>query len=266
MMYLVETKNMHISFKNKKIIDGLDLKFLQGKITSIIGPNGSGKTTILRAICRNVKLKQGTITLNGRDVFSYSAKAFAREVAFLSQNHECPEDIAVEELVRYGRYAHKSLWKGNTKEDNSAVKWALEMTGMTDFADRSMGTLSGGEKQRAWISMALAQKPKLLVLDEPTTYLDICYQLEVLELIKRLNRDQGITVIMVLHDINQAARFSDEIVIIKNGKVFTSGSPYDVLNTGNLRKVFGVETDINYDSSGGNPVFYPKCIACSCYR
>lgn len=261
MMCLIETKNMHILFKSKKIIDGVDLKFLQGKITSIIGPNGSGKTTILRAICRNIKPSRGTITLNGRDIFSYSAKAFAKEVAFLSQNHECPEDLAVKELVRYGRYAHKSWWRGNTKEDDSAVEWALEMTGMIDFADQSMGTLSGGEKQRTWISMALAQKPRLLILDEPTTYLDICYQLEVLELIKHLNKKEGITVIMVLHDINQAARFSDEIVIIKKGKAFASGSPCDVINIGNLRDVFRVETDINYDSSGGNPIFYPKCIA-----
>ncbi|HBM81721.1 MAG TPA: iron ABC transporter ATP-binding protein [Clostridiaceae bacterium] len=262
-MYLVEVKNMHILLKNKKIIDGINLKFLRGKITSIIGPNGSGKTTILRAICRNIKLSQGTIDLDGKDISSYSTKGFAKKVAFLSQNHECPEDIAVRELVRYGRYAHKSWWRGDTKEDDSVVGWALEMTGMIDFAERSMGTLSGGEKQRAWISMALAQKPELLILDEPTTYLDICYQLEILELIKHLNEKEGITVIMVLHDINQAARFSDEIAIIKKGKVFASGSPFDVINTDNLREVFGVETDITYDSSGGNPVFYPKCIACS---
>ena len=263
MMYLVEAKNIHISFKSKKIINGMDLKFVQGKITSIIGPNGSGKTTILKAICRNIKPSRGTITLNGRDIFSYNAKDFAKEVAFLSQNHECPGDLAVKELASYGRYAHKSWWKGSTEEDDSAVLWALEMTGMIDFADRSMGTLSGGEKQRAWISMALAQKPKLLVLDEPTTYLDICYQLGVLELIRRLNKNEGITVIMVLHDINQAARFSDEITIIKNGRAFASGSPCDVINVSNLREVFGVETDINYDSRGSNPIFYPKRISCS---
>jgi len=262
MMCLIEAANMHILLKGKKIIGGVNLKFIQGKITSIIGPNGSGKTTILRSLCRNIKPSQGIITLNGRDIFSYTAKAFAKEAAFLSQNHECPEDLAVKELVRYGRYAHKPWWKGGTKEDASAVQWALKMTGMIGFADRNMGTLSGGERQRAWISMALAQKPKLLILDEPTTYLDICYQLEILELIKHLNQKEGITVIMVLHDINQASRFSDEIVIIKEGMVFASGSPWDVINTDNLRRVFRVETDINYDGSGSNPIFYPKCVAC----
>ncbi len=258
-MDIIEVKDMDIILGNKKIIDRVDLNIQQGKITSIIGPNGSGKTTILRAICRNIRPGRGTITLDGRDVFSYTSNAFAKKVAFLAQSHECPNDLTVRELVGYGRYAHKSWWKGNTEEDDSAVEWAVEMTGMTDFAEKNMGTLSGGERQRAWIAMALAQKPELLVLDEPTTYLDICYQLELLELIRDLNKNEGITVIMVLHDINQAARFSDEIKIIDKGKVFASGSPCEVVNTANLREVFRVETDIKYD--GGSPVFYPKRVA-----
>mgnify|MGYP000850252149 FL=1 len=259
MMNIIEVKDMDITLGNKKIIDGVNLNITRGRITSIIGPNGSGKTTILRAICRNIRPGRGRISLDGRDVFSYSFNAFAKKVAFLSQIHECPGDLTVKELVSYGRYAHRSWWQRETSEDAHATEWALEMTGMTGFLNKRMGVLSGGEKQRAWISMALAQKPELLVLDEPTTYLDICYQLELLELIRQLNKDEGITVIMVLHDINQAARFSHEIKIINNGKVFSSGSPHDVINVYNLRNVFRVETDISYD--GDSPVFYPKCVA-----
>lgn len=259
-MCLVQVKDLHIIIKGKKILSDINLEISQGKITSIIGPNGSGKSTLLKTLCRSIRPAKGAVNLNGKNIKSMKIKDFAREVAFLTQHHEGPGDITVKELVEYGRYAHREWWKGNNREDVEIVEWALTKTNLTYFSERTVGTLSGGEQQKAWIAMALAQKPKLLILDEPTSYLDICHQLEVLELVKRLNRDEDITVIMVLHDINQAARFSDELIVLKDGKVFTRGKPLEVINTDNLREVFRVETEISYDNSGSKPIFYPKSV------
>ncbi|MCX7841809.1 MAG: ABC transporter ATP-binding protein [Clostridia bacterium] len=258
MMQLIEIKDLHVCIKNKAILSGIDFVLAEGKITSIIGPNGSGKTTLLKSICRIVKPSRGSIALKGVDINKIKTKAFAGDVAFMTQHHECPSDLTVRELVEYGRYARRTWWKGGGREDQEIVDWALAKTGMECFAHRMLVTLSGGERQRAWIAMSLAQKPKLLILDEPTTYLDICHQLEILELIKALNRDEGITVLMVIHDINQAVRFSDELLIIREGKIYASGHACEIINEENLKEVFRVNTHIFYDSETKKPFFYPK--------
>lgn len=257
-MDILKAEGLSISFGNKNIIKQLDLTIKKGKIVTIIGPNGSGKTTLLRALCRNLRLQQGTVFLNGKNIFKMNTKAVARELAIMTQNHSSTGDIIVKDLVKYGRFAHKNFLKSQTEEDEKAVEWALKKTGMEEFSERIVDTLSGGETQRAWLAMALSQKPKVLILDEPTTFLDICYQIEILELVHSLNREEGITIIMVLHDINQAAKYSDEIVVIREGKIYEKGSPLDVVNEKTMKEVFRVRGIITIDEEINKPVFFIK--------
>lgn len=259
-MEIVKACDISVSFKEKNIIKNLDLAINQGKIVTIIGPNGSGKTTLLRTLCRNLKPKVGMVSLNGKDIFKMKTKNVAKDLAIMTQNHGSTGDITVTQLVEYGRFAYSSFLKSKTKEDKEVVQWALEKTGMDKFAHRVVDTLSGGERQRAWIAMALAQKPKVLILDEPTTFLDICYQIEVLELVYSLNREEGITVVMVLHDINFAAKYSDEIVIIKDGGIYAKGIPLEVINETSMKEVFNVKGSITIDESIKKPIFLVKGI------
>ena len=260
MSCLMKAESICYKIRNKNILTDIDLEIHGGKITSIIGPNGSGKTTLLKLLCRNIRASKGSVYLDGKNILHAGNRSFARMIAYLSQQNECPPDLSVKELVEYGRYSHRPWWRGFSKEDTQTVSWALERTGMSYFSERTLVSLSGGERQRAWIAMALAQKPRILLLDEPTTYLDICHQIEVLDLIRKLNIDEKISVVMVLHDINHAARFSDELVIIKNGKLFACGNPFDVINRENLRRAFHVETDVRYDGADRRPVFYPRTV------
>lgn len=252
--------NISISFKEKHIINNLNLNIDKGKIITLIGPNGSGKTTLLRTLCRNLKPNNGTVYLNGNDIFKMKNKNVAKELAIMNQNHGNSGDITVKDLVKYGRFAHKKLFGNKSDEDEKAVNWALKKTGMDKFSQRVVDTLSGGEKQRAWIAMALAQKPKILVLDEPTTFLDICYQIEILDLIYSLNRENHITIVMVLHDINQAAKYSDELVVIKNGQVYDKGNPLEIINETTMKEVFNVKGSVTVDKEVNKPMFIVKGI------
>ena len=182
----------------------------------------------------------------------------ARKMAVLYQSNSTMSDATVRELVQYGRFAHKEWWKGTAEGDNQIVDWALEKTGMRSFEKRKLNTLSGGERQRAWIAMAIAQKPALLLLDEPTTYLDISHQLEIMELVAKLNREEGITIVMVLHDINHAARYSDELIVMKKGRIYKQGEPWSILEGEVLRNVFRVEASVTRDEDTQKPVFYAK--------
>lgn len=261
-MVMLSVDKLSIVFGEKKIIEGLCLAAEQGKILSIIGPNGSGKSTLLKAISRNLKPVAGAVYLDGCDIRKFNSKAFARQLAILHQVARAPADLTVRDLVEYGRFPYQQWWKGKSKEDGRFVDWALEQTGLEKMAMRRVTTLSGGEQQRAWIAMALAQKPRILLLDEPTTYLDICYQFEILELVSRLNREQGITVIMVLHDINYASKYSDCIAILREGQIFAVGHPCEVITTDILRAVFKVEGRILRDSSGGGrPIYIAQGLA-----
>jgi iron complex transport system ATP-binding protein len=257
-MSVLEAKNLSLGFAQKNVIEDLNLCIEKGKILSILGPNGSGKSTLLKALSRNMKPDSGAVYLNGEDIYKINSRSVARQMAVLPQTPQAPGDITVKELVEYGRFPHQNWWQGRTAEDGMLIAWALEQTGMVEMAGRAVSTLSGGERQRAWIAMALAQKPGILLLDEPTTYLDICHQLEVMELLGDLNQKHGITVVMVLHDINHAAKYSDCIIILKKGNIFAMGQPQAVLTAHTLREVFSVEADIWLDAEHGKPVLVAR--------
>jgi iron complex transport system ATP-binding protein len=258
---IMTARGLRVSYGSKEVIRGLDLSVGQGKVTCIIGPNGCGKSTLLMALSRGLRPGGGTVSFMGKDVYAFSQKAFAREAAMLHQEHECPADLTVRELAEHGRFAYSKWWGGASGQDADSVERALRRTGMTEFAGRQVSTLSGGERQKAWISMLLAQDPRLLILDEPTTFLDIAHQLDVLELLSSLCREDGLTVIMVLHDINQAARYADELVIMKDGAVCAAGPPAAVLCPGALRDAFGVEVQTLGGQDGGQP-YYVTVSAC----
>ncbi len=257
----VRVEGLHVKYGDKEILKDINFSVNQGEIVSIIGPNGSGKSTLLKALSRCLKPYKGVIYLDSRDIYSIHTKKVAQKLAILPQVKNVSADVTVENLVSYGRYPHLGFRKRLLKHDKEIVDWAIEKTGLQSLRKRFVATLSGGERQRAWIAMSVAQKPKTLLLDEPTTYLDISYQMEVLELIKELNESLGITVIMVLHDLNHAARYSDSIFVIKNGLLSTQGSPHNVLNCKTLKDVFRVNADIYQDNVNGCPYFIARDIS-----
>lgn len=251
-------KNLSVMIRNQLILSEVSVSIEKGKIYAIIGPNGSGKTTLLRALTRNVKLSTGSVSLFNESIHKMSSKKVARTMAVLTQTHSGMNDVTVKELVSYGRFSHKQWYQGKGKEDDDIIEDCLMKTGLESFSNRKISTLSGGERQRAWIAMALAQKPDLLVLDEPTTFLDIAHQLEILELVSELNKKEGLTILMVLHDINHAARYSDHVFVIKSGKLYKEGSPWEILTQNTLKEVFCVSAIISEDQMSGKPIFYAK--------
>ncbi|MBU5312431.1 ABC transporter ATP-binding protein [Tissierella carlieri] len=253
----METKNLQVKYGDKVVLKDANFKVNNGEIVTIIGPNGSGKTTLIKALSRCIKSHSGDIYLDGKDIYQIPTKKIAREVAILPQVKNVSADVTIENLVSYGRYPHLGFGKRIKKDDRDIIHWAIEKTGLIKLRDRYIATLSGGERQRAWIAMALAQKPKILILDEPTTYLDISYQLEVLELVKELNESLGITVIMVLHDLNQAARYSDNIYVLRDGQICECGKPNNILQTKMLKDVFRIEAHIYQDEINDCPYFIP---------
>lgn len=255
---ILKTKDLKVSYKEKVIIDGIDLELEKGKIYSIIGPNGCGKTTLLKSLTRSIKPTSGKIYLEDQDIHKMKTKEIAKRIGVLSQTSSTMSDITVRELIGYGRYSHKKWWEGNTSDDNKIVDWAIERTNLKDLEHRKINTLSGGERQRAWIAMSIAQKPKMLFLDEPTTYLDISHQLEIMELISSLNKEEKITILMVLHDINHACRYSDELIVLKDKKIYEKGDPWQILEGNVLEDVFRVEAEISKDRDSQKPIFYAK--------
>lgn len=227
--------------KNKSFIENLDVNIEEGKVTTILGPNGSGKSTLLSILCGLNKISHGEVWINNKNIKKLSYKSLAKEIATVHQQNSVPEDITVEELVAYGRTPHKTYYRGNDDEDIKIVQWAIEKTGLESLRDKAVMSMSGGERQRVFIAMALAQKSKVLFLDEPTTYLDIYHQIEILEMIKELNERYGITIIMVLHDINQAIKYSHNIVIMKEGNLIQNGSPDKIINEKTIKDVYKVQ-------------------------
>lgn len=235
-----------INYADKSIIKNVSLQVQDGEIVSIIGPNGTGKSTILKAISKRIAVASGEIMFDHQNLTDMSLKDISKLMCMVSQSNSSPQDMTVEELVGYGRLPYKKWYERLTKEDSDIVQWALEQTHMTHFKDRLVYRLSGGEAQRAWIAMALAQKPRILLLDEPTTYLDIAHQLDVLELVKRLNAELGITVVMVLHDLNHAVQYSDKICVIHKGVVRAKGKPSEIITPQLIEEVYGVEAEIEH--------------------
>ena len=222
--------------------------------TSIIGANGCGKSTILKAVGRILKPKKGVVHLSGQDISKLPTKEIAKKMAILPQTPTAPSGLTVSELVAYGRFPHQKGFGNLTEEDKKIVKWALDATKLSEFEKREVDTLSGGQRQRVWIAMALAQQTDLILLDEPTTYLDLAHQLEVLKLLFELNRSQKCTIVMVLHDLNLAARFSDYIIAIQKGTIIKHGSPEEVMTPEVLRKTFNINADVVIEPKSNRPV------------
>ena len=248
----MEIKDVIVSYDGtRNHLDDVTTSIKQHKITTIIGPNGCGKSTLLNVMSRNNRPSQGNATLENKDLVHYKPKEFARKFAIVYQQNDIPADLTVEKLVAYGRMPHSSLLKKRTEEDEEAITWALQCTNLIEKRTFDLSALSGGERQRVWIAMALAQKSEMLCLDEPTTYLDIYYQLELLELVKQLNEQHGITIVMVLHDINQAIRYSDHIILMKSGQILAEGTPRQVITAKTVKEVYGVNAIFREDDKLG---------------
>jgi iron complex transport system ATP-binding protein len=250
-MFTVDS--ISIRYEQKNVIRNFSFTVKQGEVVSIIGPNGSGKSTLLKAVARHIPYHSGSVEFEGTNLKAMNPKQIARKMCMLSQKNQAPSDMTVIDLIAYGRYPHKKWFEKLNQEDMEIIQWALEKTHLTAYQDRTVASLSGGEAQRAWIAMALAQRPTILLLDEPTTYLDISHQHEVLELIRELNREMGMTVIMVLHDLNQAARYSDNIVVVQAGEKAMYGTPNQVMTTDMIRQVYRMDAEIQYVPSEKKP-------------
>ena len=252
-MNSIATENLAVAYDENVVVDDLDMQIPQGKITAIIGPNGCGKSTVLKAVGRILKPKNGMVYLNGDDIRNLSTKEVAQKMAILPQSPQAPAGLTVGELVAYGRFPHQRGFGKLKPENKKIIQWALEVTKLVEFETTAVDNLSGGQRQRVWIAMALAQQTDLILLDEPTTYLDLAYQLEVLELLYRLNREQGCTIIMVLHDLNLAARFSDYMIAIRCGDIIKHGTPEEVMTTEVLKETFHIDAEVVKEPRTGRP-------------
>ena len=239
---IIKAQNISVSINEKEIVHSISLDIPEGKVTAIIGPNGCGKSTTLKALSRILPYK-GSVTFKGQEMSTLSQREFAKCLAILTQSPQAPSDLTVNDLVEMGRFPHRGFLGRAGKDDKEHVEWALEQTGVKEMRYRLLNTLSGGERQRAWIAMALAQRPEVLLLDEPTTYLDICHQLEIMQLIGRLNQELGLTVVMVVHDLNHAIMYADHVVVVKAGQLVTSGAPREIITADLLAEVFKVKAD-----------------------
>ncbi|MGM7667704.1 ABC transporter ATP-binding protein [Microbacterium sp. A93] len=255
--HTLSAEGITLGYGDRTVIEGLDLAIAPGKITSVVGANGCGKSTLLRSLARLLSPSSGQVVLDGRSVHSRPTKEIARVLGLLPQSPIAPEGIAVADLVGRGRHPHQKMLARWNAHDYEVVADALEATGITDLADRSVDELSGGQRQRVWIAMALAQETDILLLDEPTTFLDVAHQVEVLDLLTDLSVSRGTTIVMVLHDLNLAARYSDELVAMKNGQVHALGAPSVILTHTLVEEVFGMANQITTDPVSGKPMVTP---------
>lgn len=245
----IAVKQLSVTLGNRHILHDISVSIPMGKVTTLIGPNGCGKSTLLRTMIGYISSPSECVTIFDKPLSSYSQNKLARQMAFLPQVPNMPKDMTVEELVYCGRYPYQNWWKNTAKEDREIVDNALSITKTDHLRHQLIPSLSGGERQRVWIAMALAQEPKLLVLDEPTTYLDINHQLEIMELLKRLNKEQGLTVLMVLHDLTQAVQYSDYMAVIKAGHLIAAGNTKDITSDSLFKEVFSVDVQVdNFDN------------------
>ncbi|MEM7288022.1 MAG: ABC transporter ATP-binding protein [Actinomycetota bacterium] len=248
-------------YDKRKVLHGVDCTAFEGKVTALVGPNGSGKSTLLKVCAGLLAGDAGTVTVCGNDITTMKTREVATRLALLPQGPATPPFMTVRDLVEQGRFARVGPMGMLKRQDHDAVRDAIHLVNLTEFVNRDVDALSGGERQRAWLALALAQETPVLALDEPTTFLDIGHQWEVLELVRRLNDQRGLTVLMVLHDLNHAASFSDHMVVLQQGRVVADGDPWSVLTVDLLRDVFGVEASIVPDPRTERPLIVPHAAA-----
>ncbi|WP_028708743.1 ABC transporter ATP-binding protein [Propionicicella superfundia] len=253
----LRARTLGAGYPDRTVLDGLELTVSPGRVSVLIGANASGKSTLLSTLARLIPPLAGTVELDGTDIHAIPRRTLARTLGILPQHPVAPDGLTVAELVARGRYPHRGLFGRWTAADTAAVDEALAATGTAPLAERRIGALSGGQRQRAWIAMVLAQDPRILLLDEPTTFLDLSHQLEVLDLLVRLNRERGTTVVVVLHDLNLAARYADELVVMSRGAVIAQGRPADVLTPSVVSEAFGLEALIIPDPLTTTPLVVP---------
>ena len=238
----MEVRDLHFSYGKNKVLKGVSLKIEEGKITTIMGANGCGKSTLFSLMTKNLYPGKGNIFLKGKNIQNLNLKEFARKVAIVQQYNSASDDITVENLVAFGRTPHKKMMQGDSAEDERMIEWALEVTNLMEYRDREVSRLSGGQRQA--MALLMSTMTPIEFLDEPTTYLDIRYQIEILQLVKKLNQEFGITIIMVLHDINQAITYSDNIIGMKDGVVLVEGDPEEVITEESIRELYGIELGV----------------------
>ncbi|CAL9566474.1 ABC transporter ATP-binding protein [Saccharothrix sp. NPDC042600] len=253
----LSAQSLRLGYGESVVVDDLSVDVLDGTVTAIIGPNGCGKSTLLRALARLLRPTSGSVLLDGKEIDRLPTRDVARVVGLLPQSPVAPEGLTVADLVARGRHPHQRWYRQWSSADEEAIERALVLTGMAELADRQVDHLSGGQRQRAWISMTLAQETDLLLLDEPITYLDLAHQIDVLDLVHRLHRERGTTVVMVLHDLNLAARYADTLVAMRGGKVLAHGTPEEVLTEPMLDEVFGLAAKVIPDPVSGTPLVIP---------
>lgn len=253
----LSASEVSVGYGERSVIEKLSVDIKRGAVTSIVGPNGCGKSTLLRAMARLLNPSHGEIVLDGKSIHDIPTRKLATKLGLLPQTPIAPDGIVVADLVGRGRTPHQGVLGRWSQQDYDIVAESLETTGISDLAERSIDELSGGQRQRVWIAMALAQRTDTLLLDEPTTYLDVKHQLDVLDLLTELNRDRGTTIVMVLHDLNLAARYSDELVAVSKGKVFAHGHPREVITKENVKSVFGIDSVIINDPVSDHPAVMP---------
>ncbi|WP_208589643.1 ABC transporter ATP-binding protein [Gracilibacillus suaedae] len=253
-MDALDVNNISVGYSNDLIIKDLSVSMPKHKITTIVGPNGCGKSTLLKTIVRVLQAKEGAVFLEGKAIHTLDTKEVAKRMAILPQTAQAPSGLTVFELVSYGRFPHRKRMGRLSKQDYEYIHWALDVTGLNDLRDQPANALSGGQRQRVWIAMALAQGTDILVLDEPTTYLDLAHQLDILLLLQRLNKEEGRTIIMVLHDLNHASRFSDYMIAMRDGAIVTEGAPNEVMTCDYLRRVFQIDAELISCPYSANPV------------
>jgi iron complex transport system ATP-binding protein len=259
--HVLEAEALSIGYLERLVVENLNLTIPWGKITALVGPNASGKSTILKTIARLISPRAGEVCLDGKAIHQQNTRAIAKSLAILTQGPGAPEGLTVRELVSYGRYPYRTGLGSLTEQDKQMINWALDVTGIHDLASRRLSSLSGGQRQFAWIAMALAQNTPFLLLDEPTTFLDMAHQIEVLELLRKLNVEEGRTIVIVVHDLNQASRYADYIVAILNGQIIAQGTPETVITPEMLAKVFQVVAHVIPDPQSGVPLCLPYELA-----
>ncbi|WP_210471785.1 ABC transporter ATP-binding protein [Sporosarcina sp. 6E9] len=260
----IKTDNLSIGYQDHLLFENLNLSIPQGEITVFVGSNGCGKSTLLRSIARLLKPVDGSVLLEGKDIHSMSSRNVAKKMGILPQGPVSPEGLTVHDLVKQGRYPHQSWLTRWTEEDTKKTEAAMAATRISELREQALDTLSGGQRQRAWIAMTLAQDTDVILLDEPTTYLDMTHQIEILDLLFELNEQKNRTIVMVLHDLNLASRYAHNIVAIKDGGVYAQGKPEDIINCDLVRAVFGMECQVSTDPLFGTPHCVPygrgRCI------